>query len=235
MSIGIVLCTYKRRNIREQLAAIKAQTVAPGPIVCWRNDSWPDDVFEQLSGLDYVRASKNMGVWPRFLLGATLDVKYVAVFDDDTIPGTRWLENCQASYESRPGLYGTNWIRFTSHSYRSSKAIGWKSRNSEIEEVDLVGHAWFMPRELCHRIYDVRKVCPIAGEDMALSFIAQRMGLATLVPPHPSSDQSLWGSIRGMELGRDGNGISSKSENWKSFQSELYRLRSCGWRLLCDG
>jgi len=41
-------------------------------------------------------------------------------------------------------------------------------------------------------------------EDMQLSFLAQKHGgVQTYCPPHPSSDKSLWSSLKALELGDD--------------------------------
>jgi len=39
-------------------------------------------------------SSRNMGVWVHFFSAFNCTGKYIAMFDDDTIPGNQWFENC---------------------------------------------------------------------------------------------------------------------------------------------
>jgi hypothetical protein len=39
------------------------------------------------------------------------------------------------------------------------------------------------------------------GEDMHFSYMLQKYaGIPTIVPPHPKSDKSLWGSTKGLNM-----------------------------------
>lgn len=236
MSVGVVLNTYRRRNIAAQLASLQRQTVKPQGVLVWRNDSWSDDEFRSLAGsVRFVKASENMGVWPRFIAGCLLGCEFVAVFDDDTVPGVKWLENCLSCYRSRPGVYGANGIRLPHDTYHGGSRHGWVRPSSDTVQVDVVGHAWFYPQWLASKALDTYGGHLRAGEDMALSFVAQRNGYDTFTPPHPRHDREMWGSVDGFRLSANGNAISSTSAGWNGYESEYHRLRRLGWRLLCDG
>jgi hypothetical protein len=43
--IGVILNTYKRRNIGLQLEALRGQSVKPTDLLVWRNDDWTDSVL----------------------------------------------------------------------------------------------------------------------------------------------------------------------------------------------
>ena len=78
----------------------------------WVNHD-PETEFDEalLKGIPHVRSSnRNWGVWPRFLFCAEFKSEYVCVFDDDTIPGSRWIENCLKTMNSTPGLLGANGV-----------------------------------------------------------------------------------------------------------------------------
>ena len=56
----------------------------------------------------------NFGVWARFAFALNALGTYVCIFDDDTIPGRKWLENCLTESKKQRGLYGTRGICFGS-------------------------------------------------------------------------------------------------------------------------
>ena len=125
--------------------------------------------------------------------------KYVCIFDDDTIPGCNWFQNCLDTIKTHRGLLSTVGVRFTSvngmkgHSYR----VGWDGPNNSVERVDWAGHAWFFEREWLS--YYWRELpdpkFTRCGEDIHFSYIIDKyLGLGTYVPPHPEHDKSLWGA-----------------------------------------
>jgi hypothetical protein len=233
--IGVILNTYKRRNIGLQLEALRGQTVKPADLLVWRNDAWTDEEFRALAGdVRFVRASENMGVWPRFLAGCLVKSDFVAVFDDDTVPGCRWLESCLTCYERQPGVYGT-FGRVLSAERYSGRSFGWSRPSDKPSQVDVAGHAWFFPQWLCAKTISLCGDCLRAGEDMALSFIAQQNGFNTFTCPHPAGEKEFWGSLEAKRLASDGNAISATRAGWRGYESEYRRLRGLGWRLIADG
>jgi GT2 family glycosyltransferase len=66
------------------------------------------------SSLITASCNKNLGVWARFAYALNASTEYVCIFDDDTIPGNRWLENCLNTIQTHNGLLGTAGIRFKS-------------------------------------------------------------------------------------------------------------------------
>lgn len=206
-TIGCVLTCYKRvNNIMPQLQAVRAQTVKPAQLLLWHNAGGGTLDPKLLQGVTYVQAAPNMGVWPRFLVGMELTTDYVCVFDDDTIPGTRWFENCLKTMQSHRGLLGTVGVIFKGPvRSQGMSRVGWPTPNINVCEADIVGHSWFFEREwLRYYALEPRKGGPTFGEDYHFSVALQKhLKLGTYVPPHPPQDMSLWGSIKGRTLGTD--------------------------------
>jgi len=203
--VSIILNGYKRPHVlNRQLDAIRDQTVAPSEILIWRNDpaSRMTDLkfsLARTSGAIVTKSEKNFGVWARFSFALMAKSEFICVIDDDTIPGKRWLENCLTSFQSRPGLYGTIGVRFnSSKGYDGHQTrLGWDNPNPNIERVDIVGHAWFFPKEYLSYFWrEFPTPLPVsAGEDIHFSYTLQKFaGIETLVPPHPIGNQELWGS-----------------------------------------
>ena len=202
-SITAVLNLYKRpHTLVEQLRAIKEQSVPPTNIVIWVNHvdgieipAIPEDLND---GVVTIRASKNFGVWARFTVGLLFNTKYVCVFDDDTIPGPNWFKNCVDTMAIKRGLLGTIGIRFNEGvHYWFNGRIGWDGPRDTIEQVDIVGHAWFFEQAWLHHLWSFQpdfNTMLRAGEDIAFSHCLQQIGVNTYVPPHPVDRKDMWGS-----------------------------------------
>jgi GT2 family glycosyltransferase len=246
--ITAILTVYRRpHTLIEQLKAIQCQSCPPTQIIIWKNHYdgiiLPEIPSYLMNNVDIINSTRNFGVWARFAVGLLARTTYVAVFDDDTIPGNRWFENCLTSMNIREGLYGTIGLLFGNNSYSSCyKRIGWDERNNSnndtIHEVDIVGHAWFFKREwLC----DLWSFAPdyskflTHGEDMAFSVFLQKKNIPTLVPPHPRGKWDLFGSHpdKAWEYGSETVGISAQQESSGRFSELLsYFIETHGYKLL---
>ena len=234
-NITAILTVYRRpHTLIEQLEAIQNQTCPPSSIIIWKNyydgielPSIPDHLKKNV---DIIISTRNFGVWARFAVGLLANTTYVAIFDDDTIPGIRWFENCLSSMSIKEGLYGTIGLLFSSDNYWTFKRVGWDEKhncnNNEIREVDIVGHAWFFKREwLC----DLWSFAPdyskflTYGEDIAFSAFLQMKNIPTLVPPHPVGQWELFGSHpnKAWDYGSETVGIWAQTESSHRFPELL--------------
>lgn len=225
------------RAFQEQLAAVRAQTASPSEIIVWHHadkrfpfdDSWFD-------GTTYIKSSKNFGVWARFAAALNARTDIVCVFDDDTIPGSRWFENCIATMEKHEGLLGSNGVFFKDPDrYMNFDLVGWQSKNERTTQVDIVGHSWFFKREwLAHYWSDLHPIdfTPVGGEDFHFSYVLQKQGIGTYVPPHPENDRSLWGSTKGDELGFSGPAIRNHKSGSRAVRKCLPYYVSKGFQLI---
>lgn len=199
-SVAILLNVYKRgASFEKQLAALNSQTIKPSQIFVWKNagDDIPQHLRDQVI---LAECNKNLGVWARLAFALNIDADYICMFDDDTIPGPKWLENCLSTIKTHNGLLGTRGIRFMSkRSYSPTIGFGWSAPNPLVEQVDIVGHSWFFRREWLAAFW--AELPPagfdkLVGEDIHFSFAIQKhLGLKTYVPPHPPENPELWGSI----------------------------------------
>lgn len=214
--ITVILNSYRRPyNLKMQVEAIKKQTVQPTEIWLWVND------HEDNRGYDYsdlgvnkiFHNDHNWKFYGRFAAALLSDTEYVAIFDDDTIPGERWFENCLETMKTKQGILGSAGVILNSKIYMDHRRSGWAARNEEIERVDLVGHAWFFKREWLQYLWKEKPPTWDNGEDIQFSYAAQRYGnVQTYCPPHPPSDKSLHGSILGNELGIDSKATSNNNQ-----------------------
>lgn len=230
MQITAILNGYKRPDfLSEQINAINNQTIKPADIMMWKNGDTP---FPQnlLNNLTTASCNKNLGVWARFAYALNARTEYVCIFDDDTIPGNKWFENCINTIQTHEGLLGTIGVIFYTTTNYHGYRVGWDNINNPTPQmVDIVGHAWFFKREWLSTYWRELPSVDffnsinnnfICGEDLHFSFMLQKyLGLNTYVPPHPMEDKSLWGSTKGWEYGTEKHGISV---NWHSSGIDEY-------------
>src|SRR5262245_47065069 len=119
--ITIILTTHRRSQLLlPQLAAVRAQSVPARQVWLWANE--PDAAIQEKissASLDrVVVCQQNAFVHARFALALTAPTELVAIFDDDTIPGSRWLENCLSTFSASPGILGTAGVRLVGPQYQ---------------------------------------------------------------------------------------------------------------------
>ena len=236
--ITCILTVYKRPHcLHEQLHAVRNQTVPPNKIIIWVNGTTlPDGDYDDVT---VVHSNENFGVWARFTVALMVKTEFVCIFDDDTIPGKKWFENCLQTMNQVNGLLGTIGVVFQNSmdTYLIDKRHGWDAPNESTQKVDIVGHSWFFKREWLHylwKYYDSNEMF-IAGEDIAFSCALQKEGIDTFVPPHPMSDPEMFGSQKGWEYGADSVAISHQSESGERFNKAFEIIRKKhGFRIIND-
>ena len=245
IDVDVVLTCYKRPQIlRQQLDAVKNQTLVPRRIFLCQDgiDGYYKIELNDkiLSEFDACKISAtNCGVWKRFEFAEEIcKSPYVCIFDDDTIPGSRWLENCHMNMMQRRGVYVTNGVLLrTLEGYpRNHLNAGWYRPNKKTCAVDFGGHSWFMDRK-CLSWMLAKPWCKkykLVGEDMTLSFAAKEHGFGTYVPQHPEKILSLWGSLPhfGLKYGTNEVAISINPDNLNAMTRIVKEISAAGWKLL---
>jgi GT2 family glycosyltransferase len=235
--ITAILNGYKRPHfLKEQVDAIRNQTVKPKEIMLWQNN---DEGFDKelTDTLLTATCNRNLGVWSRFIFALNAKTEYICIFDDDTIPGEMWFENCLETMKTHEGLLGTVGLIFEHpNTYHHNIRYGWADKNIfDPVRVDIVGHAWFFKREWLSTYF--RELPPIdltiVGEDMHFSYMLQKyLGLNTYVPPHPTHDKRYWGSTKGWEYGTEKNALSAIPQNLHLMDVYFKELVNKGFKLI---
>jgi Glycosyl transferase family 2 len=237
--ITAILNGYKRPQfLNEQVLALKNQTIPPTEIMLWQNNSagFDTNITNQLTT---AVSNKNLGVWARFAFALNAKTEYVCIFDDDTIPGPLWFENCLNTIKTHEGLLGTIGCVFKSNQgYYPYIRYGWDNPNVKAVKVDIVGHCWFFRKEWLSAYW--RELPPtgfeICGEDMHFSYAIQKyLNLGTYVPPHPPDFKEMWGSTKGWEMGREENGISLQPSSIDKMNQYYKILINKGFKIINHG
>lgn len=236
-NVTAVLNVYRRPEMLQvQIDALSAQSRRPDEILIWVNGSFvpriSSEIPYRLGG-----SGQNEGVWARFRFAQEAKTDFVCVLDDDTIPGSRWLENCLSTFNNHPGLIGTRGLRFgTRRHYAGAIDVGWRNPNSTATRVDIAGHSWFFPTDWLHDFWECEiqyTGSPLVGEDIHFSFVVQRLrNLPTVVPPHPKGALDLWGShpLYGWST-QDERAISHQSDAANLFQEAISFYVDNGFRI----
>jgi len=235
--ISVILTAWLRpQYLEEQVARVLGQTIAPHEIVLWYNK--PPKALglierRQLVAFrndDKVRkiiCDHNFGIVPRFTLASAMEGEYVCVFDDDTMPGDRWFENCLNYVDSQKVMCGAIGLRFLSTAKPDTQKprMGWEGKNRALEYVDLVGHSWFFRREWAKYFWDEDPLLRTFGEDIHFCAMLQRRGIRSACPPHPEEDRSLWGSLS-PERGVDRVAISASDRSRDYLSVILHEMKN---------
>lgn len=232
--ITAILNVYKRPyTLLEQIEAIKNQTIKPEQIMVWINGDV--ELPELPSDIIVSRCSHNLKFHARFAYGLLSKTEYVAFFDDDSIPGNRWFENCLSCIHLKNGIYGSTGVFLIGNNYQQNYKIGWNSKhNDKIEQVHLVGHSWFMKRDTLKYLWMEGPHSWDNGEDIQLSYFAKKYGgINTYVPPHSENDLSIWGSLpyQGRKYGEDQNAASRGPSHMPIRNQLCAKFLNEGWEM----
>lgn len=222
--ITVILNCYKRLDyLEKQIKAIKSQSIAPEDIMIWFNK--PEDgrlVNIDNYNLKVAYSNYNFKFHGRFAYGLLAKTKYVAFFDDDTIPGPDWFKNCITYMNKDNYILGTTGVILNSNNYSNNTKIGWNGiKNDKLEIVDLVGHAWFLKRDTLKYLWQEYPVSWENGEDIQLSAFSHIKGnVKTAVPPHPLKNKNIWGSNYG-HLGQDKHSTWLTEKNHSTLRNTI--------------
>lgn len=241
-SVTAILNGYRRPTpLPLQVQLLRNQTQPPDEIWLWMNYHEDFDLEKQyhLENLGVDKICYNDHNWKyfgRFALAMLAQTDFVAIFDDDTIPGTKWLENCHTTYAKQEAILGGVGLHLLSDTeYMNHTRFGWTNPNDKPVAVDLVGHTWFINTNHLKYIWDEKPYTWDTGEDIHLSALAQIYGdISTVVPPHPINNRDLHSSLLGRELGVDdkaGSNIDT-ADNFSLRSKCIQHYISRGWKLI---
>jgi hypothetical protein len=238
-TVSVILNGYKRsHHFEKQLNAIKNQTIPPNEIFLWQNKG--NDFDEKLTNQTiHANCNYNLGVWSRFAFALNATSEYICIFDDDTIPGKKWLENCINTIKTHDGILGTIGVKFlTETGYMPVQRVGWDNPNEETQVVDIIGHCWFFKREdlsvFWRELPDVNQ-SKISGEDIHFSYMLQKYtNKKTYVPPHPKEDIDMWGSNpeTARSIGTDSVAISTNHITGSQINTSYLNYLKKGFKIL---
>jgi glycosyltransferase involved in cell wall biosynthesis len=241
MDVSVILTGYRRPEyLMQQIEAIRKQTYKVKDLYVIFNYSDKFKLFNQEEiDCKKIILNNNYGVWFRFLFSINCDTEYICILDDDTIPGSKWIENCVSTIGTHNGIIGCRGLVFPRDDYINYPACYYESfgptnPSDSVHTVDFCGHAWFYKKEWIK--YFINELPPnfpkCGGEDMHLSYSVQKhLGLSTFIPPHPADDRELWGSLFLEDYGNDmmatsrtHSGVNHANQHWVHIINNGFKL-----------
>lgn len=201
--ISVILNVYKRPySLEEQITAILNQSVKVNPedIHVWYNYSGIEQSLPKDKEIKTYQCNWNTKFHGRFTIPLLCKTPYIAMFDDDVIPGKDWFKNCIETIEKCNGILGTSGVILKGKAYRPNQKYGWTGiNNNDTVRVDLIGHNFFFKQEWTKYLWYEKQNFD-NGEDIQLSYLCQKYGnINTFVPPHPRNNVELWGNVPGRD------------------------------------
>lgn len=199
--ISVIFNVYKRPySLEEQIASVKSQEgfdIKSEDIHVWYNATpGIEQHLPKDPAINTYQCNWNTKFFGRFTLPLLCKTPYIALFDDDVIPGKLWFKNCIDTMQTHNGILGTTGVILQKYGYSGCAKTGWNMNPSPTTNmVDLVGHGWFFKREWTKYMWLEDPPSWDNGEDMFFSYVAKKHGINTYVPPHPSNNIELWGNV----------------------------------------
>lgn len=249
MSVTVIMSGYKRPySMAQQYDALKRQTYKDINIMVWVNliDNKIDFPPNVINECQSIMSNTNYGVWGRFALALNAPTEYICIIDDDTIPGSKWIENCFNTMNALNGkaVLTTRGVIATEKDRMypdpsSYTAHGWCNPNENILRVDMGCHCWFFNKQILRGFWaEMPQTIPMNyGEDMHLSYVAQKyFDTLTYLPPHPVDDKELWGSLpeTGKKYGEDEAAISWNSQANMGMNRYWNFIRDNGYKTILE-
>jgi glycosyltransferase involved in cell wall biosynthesis len=248
MSVTVVMSGFKRpHTLKEQFEAIKRQSYKEIDIILWINLTSNEHVFDQdvISSCNTIISNVDHGSWGRFAAALHARTKYICVIDDDTIPGSKWIENCLNTMQTHRGILSTRGVIANKEhdlkypSPQSYTAVGWCNPNETVTRVDMGCHSWFFEKPILRAFWaEMPDTIPMRyGEDTHISYVAKKhFGLNTYVPPHPQNDRELWGSMpeTGFKYGEESVAISMDYHANIGMNKYWNYVRQNGYKIIAE-
>ena len=240
--ISVILNVYKRPyTLEKQIESILNQSIEikPENIHVWYNKvDRIDQPNPKDSRIKTYRCNWNTTFFGRFTIPLLCKAPYIAMFDDDVIPGKDWIKNCIENIKKRDGILGGSGIQVHGKSYRPNTVVGWNGVKSDKPiDVDLVGHAWFFKQSSAKYMWLEEPPSWENGEDMFFSYVAQKNNIPTYVPPHDSSNMESWSNVPGRDnnWGLDKNAHSLSHNNHITLRNHIVStLIDRGWETVIN-
>ena len=241
--VTIISTLYKRSDYYEtQINAFLNQTYAPEEIIFYQNENH----FTFNLSKEMIAKAKNKNIiikhvhskdhnykfHGRFTLPLISDSDYIAIFDDDTIPGNKWIENCLKLCKEKKCILGANGrvLNKECNWVNSSYSLGDGQAVLKDTFVDFVGHCWFFKRDWIYYMWMQEPNTLQNGEDIhfaASCFI--NGGIRCMVPKQVLSDRSDWGDSN-PELGWDDNASWKKPQHHDQRKEIITFWAKKGWK-----
>lgn len=243
-AITVILTYWKRDTFKLQMDNIVNQTKKPRQIWVYQNEAHIDLSKKKIGNYDIPISfihSKDMNFkfHGRFTLPLLCDTEYTAIFDDDTVPGLMWFENCLGLSKKKHCIVGTNG-RIIKKDFMSiltgfwQEGVGGPDPTNEDTIVDFVGHSWFFKSDWVKNMWKDRPFTWDSGEDIHFAASCKIYeNIDCYVPSMPADNPSLNGDSM-VHLGYDQYAAWRKGTHQDIRKKIVSYWISKGWKIIND-
>lgn len=193
---SVIIPSFRRHeNIPLIVKRLKESTIKPTKILIWNDNDEPPGKYLNPDDFDddveIVNSNTNRWcTWAGFMMAFCFDTDFVAVVDDDTLPGRKWFEFCLNNIGCGKQIFSGFGIKLVSNKYDDRKA--WFSRVSKevnFVKVDMAGQSYFFPKDAIIPLFTMRPPFWYNNVDLHFSFMARKAGYKIFVPFPTESEQ----------------------------------------------
>lgn len=218
-----VITLWRRGDyLKEQLTAIMNQTITPDNIIIIQNESHLTIDRKDFSQFNFTLIKSDLNsLYTRWIIGYLSDSKYVCVFDDDVIPGRKWIELCIQTSNKYNALVGPS-----GRIAQPGSQPAWKSietqESGEDELCDWVCNSYFFQTSWIKYVVAADRYAGSQKtyDDIQLATTLKAFGgINTVVPGQPKKNPELNGHTK-RQYGHDEHAL------WKRQPTEHMLSRS---------
>ena len=211
--IVAVLTAYKRDYFIEQIHALLLQTTTADKIVILNNGNLNLSYLKNIFGnkISLINSELNTKFWGRFAIANLFNTEYVLILDDDTIPGSRWIENCLRLCNEKNCIVTGN-----GRCIRNLYALGDDGYVAKDTRIGFGGHSWFFKKEWLKYFISFKPLSYDTGEDITFSALCKMYGnIETWIPKQSGETSAHKNSYSGDQH------ASYLLNNWNNIRNKM--------------
>ncbi len=181
---------------------------------------------QALAAVPQSRNNINRGPWPRFMLAMQATTKFVAILDDDVVPGSQWIEQCTKLCEQHDVIISVSGVIYTEDRWDAVYEIGPLNPNEQTARVDAGRQGWFMRTDTLWKLMQSRPLSQNSntGWDIHIAAMAKAHDIPMIVLPYTAETA---GSV---VMPADDEHSLSNALNSATLRDTVYRAyRAEGW------
>lgn len=198
-----VIMSYSARPqlVEKQQRLMSAQSVRALASMVWVNPSdrirMSGPTLALIAKLPNVQPTVDFGPWMRWGIAAMCNTEFVAVFDDDCLPGPRWIESAIARLQqaSEHTVIAAAGMLYSSDNADDVRLVGPEAPPSSEVEVDVGRGAWIMRTSTARLIVAKARANDVLSTGIHIASVAQDQGALTIVLPYPRENHATWGML----------------------------------------
>jgi FkbM family methyltransferase len=218
--ITVVISAFNRPELlKDQVEAIKKQTLKPKEIIVWltkskhweegewkyadnevvKGEGWVETHFDIPEGVTLVSTEQDLKLPARFAAALFAKTNYVLLLDDDVFPAEGYLEETlkvskrEHAVVSAYGMYYENELNDG-----LAKRYGDNGdKTEEAVEVDVGGHSWFGRKEWFSTFFREPVLLETEGDDLHFAYTLKKYtDVKIVVSALPDNDRHIWSNTR---------------------------------------